>query len=158
MKDHFSVSIHWNENVKNSFLEETKVILNLEKILKFVSPSFLKSLEMDVLIVEDSEMRSINLERRNFDKTTDVLSFPLFTEFPPLPHQMIGEVVISIDTCIRQAKEIGHSNIDEFYRLLVHGVLHLFGYDHETSEEDAVLMRKKEDECLAYVFQEGYGS
>ncbi|TGK51990.1 rRNA maturation RNase YbeY [Leptospira kanakyensis] len=129
------------------------VLKNSEQIIKFLSPSFLQSLELSILLVNDELMQEINLERRGYDKTTDVLSFPLYSDSPPIPFQILGEVVISMDTCRRQAKEIGHSIIDEFYRLLVHGILHLFGYDHETNEEDAIQMRKKEDECLELVFE-----
>ncbi|WP_411823048.1 rRNA maturation RNase YbeY [Leptospira sp. 'Mane'] len=152
------LSIYWNENVEESFLDEDLVKKNLELILPDIKPKFLKSMELDILIVSDLEMTNINRERRNINRTTDVLSFPLFQEFPPLPHQMIGEIVISLDTCKRQAIEIGHNNIDEFYRLLVHGVLHLFGYDHETSLEDELVMKKKEDECLAKIFGEDNGA
>ncbi|TGN10010.1 rRNA maturation RNase YbeY [Leptospira ilyithenensis] len=152
------LSIRWNENVEGSFLDEDLVKKNLELILLEIKPKFLKSIELDILIVTDSEMTNINRERRNINRTTDVLSFPLFQEFPPLPHQMIGEIVISFDTCKRQAIEIGHTDVDEFYRLLVHGVLHLFGYDHETSLEDEVVMKNKEDECLALIFGEDDGT
>jgi probable rRNA maturation factor len=61
----------------------------------------------------------------------------------------LGDIVISYETCLRQAGEIGHSVSDEFQRLLVHGVLHLFGYDHETSAADQTLMREREDRLLA---------
>jgi rRNA maturation RNase YbeY len=61
----------------------------------------------------------------------------------------LGDVVISYETCVRQAGEIGHSVRDEFQRLLVHGILHLFGYDHETSAADEELMREREDRLLA---------
>ncbi len=129
-----------------------KLSKNLITIISYIAPEFLQAVEMDLLIVNDIEMAKINGERRGKNRTTDVLSFPLFQSFPPIPHQMIGEVVISIDTLKIQAKEIGHSDLDEFYRLLVHGVLHLFGYDHELSERDEVIMREKEDVCLAMIF------
>lgn len=149
------VSTHWNDQwgpSKNE-IESGLVLENCERVLKFLSPNFLKALELSILVVDDTLMQEINLERRGLNKTTDVLSFPLYSESPPIPFQILGEVVISMDTCILQAKEIGHGLVDEFYRLLVHGILHLFGYDHETNEEDAILMRKKEDECLDLVFE-----
>lgn len=101
--------------------------------------------------------------RRGKDKTTDVLSFPLEFDSSPLsailqqregknsdslPPIALGEIVISIDTLKKQALEIGHSEKDEFYRLLVHGFLHLLGYDHERGEEEERIMKEKEDECL----------
>lgn len=146
------VVTHWNDQWGKSEIRSELVLENCERILKFLSPMFLQSLELSILVVDDHLMQEINLERRGLNKTTDVLSFPLYSESPPIPFQILGEVIISMDTCILQAKEIGHSLLDEFYRLLVHGILHLFGYDHETNEEDAILMRKKEDECLDLVF------
>lgn len=108
-------------------------------------------------------MRDINLLRRGKDQTTDVLSFPLEFDSAPmqnvlvrrnvlpsesLPPIALGEIVISVDTLERQALQIGHSFKDEFYRLLVHGFLHLLGYDHERGEEEERIMKSKEDECL----------
>ncbi|EMY69731.1 putative rRNA maturation factor YbeY [Leptospira vanthielii serovar Holland str. Waz Holland = ATCC 700522] len=147
------VLTHWNDQWGDSSIRPELVLENCERILQYLSPDFLKSLELSILVVDDRLMQEINRERRGLNKTTDVLSFPLYSESPPIPFQILGEVVISMDTCILQAKEIGHSLVDEFYRLLVHGILHLFGYDHETNEDDAILMRKKEDECLDLVFE-----
>ncbi len=119
--------------------------------------------ELSLLLVGDLDMREINRLRRGKDKTTDVLSFPLEFDLSPLqkilpknagsgrkksPPIALGEIVISIDTLQKQAKEIGHSEKDEFYRLLVHGFLHLLGYDHERGEEEENIMKLKEDECL----------
>ncbi|WP_036096996.1 rRNA maturation RNase YbeY [Leptospira weilii] len=119
--------------------------------------------ELSLLLVDDFDMKEINLLRRGKDKTTDVLSFPLEFDFSPLrnvlqgikrfdsdsfPPIALGEIVISVDTLERQAAEIGHSSKEEFYRLLVHGFLHLLGYDHERGEEEEKIMKSKEDECL----------
>nr|WP_241548309.1 rRNA maturation RNase YbeY [Leptospira yasudae] len=119
--------------------------------------------DLSLLLISDIDMREINLLRRGKDKTTDVLSFPLEFDAAPLsavlterknsdpssfPPIALGEIVISVDTLRRQAAEIGHSEKDEFYRLLVHGFLHLLGYDHERGEEEERIMKEKEDECL----------
>ncbi|MBE8364208.1 rRNA maturation RNase YbeY [Leptospira borgpetersenii] len=119
--------------------------------------------ELGLLLVGDSDMRKINRLRRGKDKTTDVLSFPLEFDSAPLqnvlqkrtgfdsnslPPIALGEIVISVDTLEKQAVEIGHSVKDEFYRLLVHGFLHLLGYNHERGEEEERIMKLKEDECL----------
>ncbi|PJZ79478.1 rRNA maturation RNase YbeY [Leptospira meyeri] len=154
MNSSLSVLTHWNDQCEsNTEIQSDLVLENCELILKHLSPNFLQVLELEILLVDDLVMKEINLERRGLNKTTDVLSFPLYSESPPIPFQILGEVVISMDTCRKQAKEIGHSIIDEFYRLLVHGILHLFGYDHETNEEEAIRMRAKEDECLELVFE-----
>ncbi|TGM44600.1 rRNA maturation RNase YbeY [Leptospira biflexa] len=152
MNPSLSVFTHWNDESNQSEIFSDPVISNCEKILRFLAPEFLHSLELSIYLVNDSLMAEINEERRGKPTTTDVLSFPLYSEHPPIPVQILGEVVISMETCKKQAMEIGHGLVDEFYRLLVHGILHNFGYDHETNEEDALLMRKMEDECLDLVF------
>lgn len=152
MNSFLLVSTEWNDETNQSEIDPNLVVKNCERILKFLAPSYLHALELSILLVDDAQMTEINGERRGKDKPTDVLSFPLYSSEEKLPVQILGEVVISMETCKKQAMEIGHSVIDEFYRLLVHGILHLFGYDHETNEEDAILMRKMEDECLDLVF------
>ncbi|MDZ4727434.1 MAG: rRNA maturation RNase YbeY [Leptospira sp.] len=158
MERDLSLELLFSDLSKEPFLEESKVHKNLLTILIHTLPEFIIGVELNLLIVSDNEMKKINRERRGISKATDVLSFPLFQISPPIPYQMVGDIVISVDTLKRQALEIGHSEIDEFYRLLVHGVLHLLGYDHETNEEDAIVMRKKEDECLDLIFQFGHGA
>lgn len=152
MNPKLQVFTNWNDETDQEEIDPELVIQNCALILKHMAPKFLQSLELSVFVVNDQMMSEINGERRGKSKTTDVLSFPLYDESLKIPVQILGEVVISMETCKKQAIEIGHSVIDEFYRLLVHGILHLFGYDHETNEEDAVLMRKMEDECLDLVF------
>lgn len=129
--------------------------LHIGIILDKLTPDWLQSWEFSVWIVTDGEIRSLNRTRRGIDSPTDVLSFPLIDLVHPLPIQIIGEVIISWDTTLRQAEEIGHSIIDEFYRLLVHGILHMFGYDHETSLEDETVMKAKEVELLRLLLGEG---
>jgi rRNA maturation RNase YbeY len=100
--------------------------------------------ELSVLLVSDREMRRLNRSWRGRDRPTDVLSFPQADGEDPAPHGLLGDVVISVDTARRQAAErevaVGH----EADRLLVHGVLHLLGYDHETSAREERRMRRRE--------------
>lgn len=152
MNPKLQVFTNWNDETNQEEIDPELIIQNCDLILRYLAPEFLQSLELSVLVVNDQIMSEINGERRGKPKTTDVLSFPLYDDSLKIPFQILGEIVISMETCRKQAIEIGHSVIDEFYRLLVHGILHLFGYDHETNEEDAVLMRKMEDECLDLVF------
>ncbi len=116
-------------------------------------------IELTVIITDDEGIREINREHRRKDSATDVLSFPLqhydeldeedvFIEIPGAEYTGLGDIIISCETCIKQAEEIGHSISDEFYRLLVHGLLHLLGYDHERSTEDEMIMKEKEDLML----------
>ncbi len=146
-------ALRLSSEIVRPYLNELEIQSNLAKISPILLPSYLQKVVLDLIVVEDEEMISINRERRGKDKTTDVLSFPLIDLDLPIPEQEIGEVVISINELERQAKEIEHSETDEFYRLLVHGFLHCLGYDHETNEADAKKMREKEDECLAIIFE-----
>jgi len=132
-------------------LDLAKVKKNVQRVVEFTAGY--EAYEITLLIVRDAEMLEINRERRGIDNTTDVLTFPVSDESVNLPFKILGEVVICIDALVRQATEIGHGELDEFYRLLVHGILHLFGYDHETNAKDERRMKKKEDECLELIFR-----
>lgn len=126
------------------------IAANCEKAVK--DAVRLKNFFLELNIVNDEEIRLLNLETRKKDKATDVLSFPLYNPDLKIPVQNLGQIVISADTMKRQAKEIGHSAKEEFYRLLVHGILHLLGYDHEISPEEEKRMQKKEDRLLGLIF------
>jgi probable rRNA maturation factor len=91
----------------------------------------------------DVEVHALNRQYRGKDKPTDVLSFPLADELQP---SLLGDVVISVETAARQARRRGHSLREELQTLLIHGVLHLLGYDHEVSRSEAIRMRRKERE------------
>jgi probable rRNA maturation factor len=105
--------------------------------------------ELSILFIGDRAMRSLNRAWRGKDRTTDVLSFPLregrFASI--LPH-MLGDIVISVPAARRQAKAAGHEFRREIERLLVHGLLHLLGYDHERGAQEARRMERKERQLL----------
>jgi probable rRNA maturation factor len=96
--------------------------------------------EVSILITNDAEIQGLNVEYRNIDAPTDVLSFPMDEEY-------LGDIVISMDKVLEQAEEYGHSPKREIAFLTVHGMLHLLGYDH-IEEEDRMRMRAREDELL----------
>jgi len=73
-------------------------------------------------------------------------------DYANLKTGIIGDVVISVDTAIRQAAHFGHSLEKEIFTLLIHGILHLLRFDHEQSEEDAKIMQSKENELLALIY------
>ena len=105
--------------------------------------------ELSILITDDEEIRSLNRDYRSVDRSTDVLSFSQMDgDGPGIASQLLGDVVISWETAQRQSRELGHAVSDEMKRLLVHGVLHLLGYDHEGDEEAAIRMRKAEEKYL----------
>lgn len=97
-------------------------------------------LEVTLLLTDDTQIQQMNLEYRQEDKPTDVLSFPAG---PPTPDMLLeeipylGDIAISVPYAARQAAEAGHDLVGELQLLAVHGVLHLLGYDHETEEEKA---------------------
>lgn len=99
-----------------------------------------KSAELSVVLCSDDDIRSMNSKWRGLDESTDVLSFPQED-----PDQVIlGDIVVSIETARRQATERGHTLKDEIRILLVHGLLHLLGYDHEGAiEGDWLVVRFK---------------
>lgn len=110
--------------------------------------------ELNVLFTDDKRIRTINREFRRKDKPTDVLSFPQFTPREisgrarikdPIASPYLGDLVISTETTVRQARSFEVTVKEELVRLLVHGVLHLCGYDHEkVPAAEAQRMRRRE--------------
>lgn len=102
--------------------------------------------EVSVLLTTDDEIRRLNRDFRHKDKATDVLSFPA-AEPPAGQPRMAGDLAISVETAARQASEAGHPLATEMQVLMLHGLLHLKGYDHETdngqmARREAVLRRR----------------
>ena len=98
---------------------------------------------LSLSLVGTSRMRQLNRTYRNRDYATDVLAFPA----DPLKGQMgpfLGDVVICLPTAQAQAATFGNTPDQELLRLLIHGILHLLGYDHERSSQEAARMRRKE--------------
>ena len=114
--------------------------------------------ELSVTIVGDRTIRRLNREYRGIDRPTNVLSFSMTEgDFPGLNPQLLGDVVISSDTVVREAHEEGISFSEKLGFLLVHGILHLAGYDHERSGEDeARRMERKQRELLSLLKRQGF--
>jgi probable rRNA maturation factor len=105
--------------------------------------------ELSIVVCDDATIHPLNRDFRGKDNPTDVLSFAQREGLPvPGDHDLLGDVVISIETASRQAAERGHSLDTEVRILLVHGICHLLGYDHEADDE-AEVMEAKEREILA---------
>jgi probable rRNA maturation factor len=105
--------------------------------------------ELSLVFTDDEAIREINAEWRNKDKATNVLSFPAFPLEPGgMPGPMLGDIVIARETVEREALELEKSFDDHLTHLLVHGFLHLFGYDH-IETEDAEEMESIETRILA---------
>ncbi len=108
--------------------------------------------EISILLTDDDEIHSLNQTYRGIDRPTDVLSFSQSEgDFGDIEPDMLGDVVISVDTAGRQALEKGHSMERELDTLLIHGILHLAGYDHENNEKEAEEMEAEEAKILAMI-------
>lgn len=103
--------------------------------------------ELSLVLTDDAAIRDLNREHRGKDKPTNVLSFPGFDPDEP-PQPLLGDIVIAYETVAREAADEGKPVADHFCHLVVHGMLHLFGYDHETAD-DAEVMEAEERRVLA---------
>ena len=109
--------------------------------------------EVEVSFVDDKQIHEMNMEFRNIDRPTDVLSFPLgedgvYDINPATGAKMLGDIVISVEHAKAQAEEYGHTFQREMAFLTVHSMLHLLGYDHVNGGIEAETMREKEETVL----------
>ena len=110
--------------------------------------------ELSILFTDDSRMAQLNFRYLGRKGPTNVLAFPMAysdapaQQIPAVESAMLGDVVISIDTALSEADELGETIEHTIDRLLIHGVLHLMGYDHEESETEALLMEKEEKRLM----------
>ena len=126
-------------NVFNNYQKD--INFDFEKIIEDLANYFKIEKTASVILVDNEEITKINKEYRDKDYPTDVISFEEEDD------DYIGEIFISIDKVYEQAKTYEHSEKREFAFLLVHGLLHLQGYDH-MNEEDEKIMFSKQDEIL----------
>ena len=123
--------------------------MNVVAELEALSPQT----EVDITLVDDAAIHELNRTYRGIDRPTDVLSFALDEgeEEPEVDddeiEHLLGDVIISAPTAVRQGEEYGHGHEREMTYLAVHGMLHLLGYDH-MEEKDKLIMRKREEEVL----------
>ncbi len=151
--------------------EETEVVFDFaykelaERVVAFTidHEKFPFEAEVNLTLTDNEGIHEINKEYREIDRPTDVLSFPLISyetagDFsnvededdnfnPDTGEAMLGDIIISVPKVKEQAKEYGHSEEREYAFLIVHSMLHLFGYDHMTPEE-ASFMEDKQKEIL----------
>lgn len=110
---------------------------------------------ISVVFVNDQTIREINKRYRNKDKTTDVLSFRYGPEPTPCPEEFPGgEILISVETASRQAQELKIPLVSEVLNLIIHGLCHVFGYDHEKEKKEADLMRTMERHIAGRLIKE----
>jgi len=113
--------------------------------------------EVSILLTDDSEIHELNATYRDVDSPTDVLAFAMREGADGDPDdEILGDVVISIDTAKRQAEEYNHSIEAELSLLVVHGILHLLGYDHAEKDEASEMQERQKEiiETLGYKLSE----
>jgi len=105
--------------------------------------------ELSILLVDDAQIEVLNREYLNRYGPTNVIAFPMRAgRFSNIAPHLLGDVVISVETAVKEAKSAGISMEERFTQLLLHGILHLRGYDHEKTEQEAQKMEKKSNEIL----------
>ena len=122
-------------------------VLDMEK---FEGPA-----EVVITFVDNAQIRELNKKHRNIDKETDVLSFPMgengkYDINPETGNKILGDVVVSVEKAIEHANEYGFTLQRELGFLVVHSMLHLLGYDHQTNM-DKLRMREREEDILRQV-------
>ena len=103
--------------------------------------------ELSIVLMDDAEQQALNSQWRNIDKPTNVLSFPQIEPFAPVLG-ILGDITLARETLEREAAEQGVSFAHHFTHLVVHGFLHILGYDH-IDEQDALVMEDLETQILA---------
>ena len=132
-----------NDQTKHSIHYKLQMLIRRTILETLDYEGMENDVEVSVTFVDDEGIRTLNKKFRNMDKPTDVLSFPLLDYegeseepfFDELCHNL-GDIVISLERAMAQANEFGHSFEREVAFLTAHSMLHLLGYDHETSPED----------------------
>ena len=132
----------WQKRTKINKSSLRRVILRLSKELDILDR------ELSIVLLDDPQIAELNLRYRQINGPTDVLAFSMQEgESAGFDSKMLGDIVISLDTSERQAQEAGHALEREVYILLIHGLLHLLGYDH-MQESQASQMRQMEERLL----------
>lgn len=125
--------IHYRNTVRRSGIDARSVKRTAKALLNAVGEG---DAALSLSFVDDAEIAQINRTHRGKDKPTDVLSFPLAAGDPVAEHErLLGDIVISVDTARRQAADYDAPLEAEINRLLIHGVLHVMGHDHEEPDE-----------------------
>jgi probable rRNA maturation factor len=120
-----------------------------ERALLLAGREFDGDTEVSITFVDDEAITDLNRDHRGLHKPTDVLSFSQLEgeELAPVPEGeplLLGDIVISLERCLAQAMDYGHSFERELGFLVAHGMLHILGYDHQTPEDEAAMMAKTE--------------
>ena len=136
----------FNETDENLDLYMDKLYGLLEFALKREK---LENVEFNVIFVDINKIHEINREYRGIDRPTDVISFALEDDLDiELDHRLLGDIYICLERAHEQAIEYNHSYLRELSFLMIHGLLHLLGYDHVNSKEEEKIMFSKQEDIL----------
>ena len=112
--------------------------------------------ELSLVFTDDEHITELNRRYLNRDGPTNVLAFPMTDTAQPEPHtSMLGDIVISLDAALRDAQGLRESLEGTVDRLLIHGLLHLLGYEHEGSAQEARRMEEETERLLAMIIRPG---
>ena len=149
-----TVKVNITDNYKKEKVSgKTKALVKKACRAVLHEENFNDNAEIELTFVDDEQIKELNKEYRNIDKSTDVLSFPLgengiYDKNPENGFYMLGDIVISVDHAEKQADLYGHGIEREIAFLTVHSMLHLLGYDHVDGGEQQRIMRQKEETVL----------
>ena len=135
--------------IKVNLINEFEFTFKEEKIVKKIVKTICKVEKVkgkhvvSIIIVDNQKIHEINKQYRNIDRPTDVISFAAIDGEETLPEEM-GDIFISYEKIIEQAKEYEHSILREFAFLVTHGMYHLLGYDHMNQEDEKIMFGKQE--------------
>ena len=108
--------------------------------------------ELSILIVDDAQIEPLNRKYLGRQGATNVIAFPMHTgQFSNIQPELLGDVVISIETAAYESVIAGISTEKRLSQLLIHGILHLLGYDHERTGQKAKIMEQKSDDILKLI-------
>ncbi len=134
---------------KNPPVRASEVRRRAERMLEALR---MQKAELSILLCDDATIHELNRDYRKKDRPTDVLAFAMREgEGGALNPALLGDVVISLETARRQAREHRRSIVEEVTFLLAHGLLHLLGYDHQTDEQDRIMRARTDALCAAAV-------
>lgn len=139
----------------NETNEDIKELEVLEKLINYaLDYEKVNNAVFSITFINDDKMHELNKTYRNIDRTTDVLSFAFEDSIDGfssnIPIRMLGDIYISIDKAHEQALSYGHSYLRELSFLMIHGFLHLLGYDHMESDDEKVMFERQEEILNGY--------
>jgi len=137
-----NITLPYNKTGKKFFAATTEKIFNISNI---------DNIRVNIILTDNKFIQSINKDYRKKNSPTDVISFAYRDDqFPNLNSEIeeLGDMYISLEKASEQSLDYGVSFKDELKRLLIHGILHLIGYDHELSDEEAKKMSDLEDKIF----------